>query len=118
MYGLPKDINLDFFLNKQLINISIGYHSLILNFDDYLSITVSSAIKCIDPNGLSLKGEDFRNMASTLAFQLTHTVVSVEGKEDGTLKLAFDNGRIIEIYDDSEMYESYVIKNDEQIIVV
>jgi hypothetical protein len=118
MHGLPSNVNLDFFIKKTFLQMCIGANDLILNFDNDVSITVTSSIGCLDSTGKIHKGEDFLKIAPILGLLLNCTVVSVKGDKSGTLKLEFDNGGKLEIYDDSEQYESYIIKNGEQIIVV
>lgn len=118
MYGLPHNIKLDFFVNTIFIQMCIGAHDLILNFDNNVSITITSSVACMVPNGNIQKETVFRNIASVLGLLLNHAVVSVNSNEAGTLKLEVDNGGMIEIYDDSKEFESYVIHNGEQIIVV
>ena len=118
MYGLPKNINFDFFLEKTLLQICIGAHDLIFNFDGNVSITIASSIGFSCSNSKLQKTNDFCQIASTIAVLINHTIASVEGDEAGTLTLKFDSGEIITIYDDSKEYESYTIKNQEQIIVV
>ena len=49
---------------------------------------------------------------------LNQTVAEAEGSEDGTLRLAFDTGETLTIYDDSAEYESYTIRHGERVIVV
>ena len=118
MYKLPKDIKLDFFIGKTLFSIDISVHSLIFRFDDGLTVTVMSSIGYVDSTGKTNQSENFCEIIATLVKLLNQSVVSAEGDESGTLKLEFDNGGKLEIYDDSKQFESYVIKNGEQIIVV
>ena len=118
MYGLPTNINLDFFLEKTLLQICIGAHDLILNFDGNVSVTITSSIEFSCSKCSFQKTNDFRRIASTIAVLINQTIVSVEGNEAGTLTLKFDSGGIVTIYDDSKEYESYTIKNQKQIIVV
>lgn len=118
MYKLPKNINLEFFLKKTLLQICIGAHDLIFNFDGDVRITITSSVGFSDSNTNVQKEDNFCKIASTVATLVNQTIVSVEGDESGTLKLNFDNGGRIIIYDDSEQFESYIIINGDQIIVV
>lgn len=118
MYKLPNGINLDFFVKKTLLQICVGVHDLIFNFDDDLAVTVTSSIGYVDSDGKSYQSDNFCEIIATLVKLLNHSVVYAKGEVSGTLTLKFDNGMEIAIYDDSEQYESYVINKGDQIIVV
>jgi hypothetical protein len=118
MYGLPHDINLAFFSGKTLLQVCIGAHDLILNFDDDVCVTVTSSVACMDSSNTMRRYDDFGAGASTLAALLNQTVVSAQGDEVGTLTLRFNNGGMLAVYDDSKEYESYTIKNGEHLIIV
>ena len=118
MHKLPKDMKLDFFVGKTLYNIDIALNELIFCFDDPLTVTVSSSIGYVDSACKIDQTENFCEIIATLVKLLSQSVVSVKGGETGTLKLEFDKGGSLQLYDDSEQYESYVIYNGEQIIVV
>ena len=118
MYGLPKDINLGFFSGKTLLQACFGFCDLILNFDGAVSVTVTSSIGTVDSSGRVQQHDDFRQVAAAVLVLLNQSVLSAEGNEAGTLTLQFDGGGMLAIYDDSRYYESYTIRNGEQMIVV
>ena len=118
MYGLPRDINLAFFNGKTLLQACFGANDIILNFDGNISITVTSSLGCMGSGGSIQQCDDFRQTAPSVLELLNQTVLTAEGDEAGTLTLKFDGGGMLAIYDDSKNYESYVINNGGQMIVV
>ena len=117
MYGFPSDIDLSFFQEKTLSQVCIGITDLILNFDDHVAITITSRIGWSDSNDKHDTYENFGNSAVVVNL-LGKKVISARGDANGTLSLLFGNGISFYIYDDSEQYESYVIKNGDKLIVV
>jgi len=118
MYGLPKGLSLEFLCGQTLLQVCVGAHDLILNFHDDVSVTVTSRIACAGPDGARHEYDDFRQAAPELMVFLNETIAKAEGSEDGTLRLAFDTGGTITIYDDSAEYESYTIRHGERVIVI
>lgn len=118
MYGLPSNVDLAFFKGKALLQVCIGAHDLILNFVGDISVTVTSSIGCTTSGGSIQQYDDFRRAAPAVITLLDHSVVLADGDEAGTLTLTFDGGGGLAIYDDSEQYESYTIKNGSKMIVV
>ncbi len=118
MYGLPHDVNLDFFEGKVLLQACFGAHDLILNFDGDVSVTVTSSIGWASPDGAIQRHDDFRQVAPQVLGLLNQPVTSATAVDAGTLSLHFADGSRLYVYDDSKEYESYTIKNGDQMIVV
>lgn len=118
MYGLQPNLDLSFFIGRELCSIHFAMHSLIFHFDDDVSVTVTSLVGCLTSNGDIQQYEDFRQAAPQVLMLLNQVVLSAEGDEAGTLTLKFDGGGALFIFDDSKEYESYTIMNRGQIIVV
>jgi hypothetical protein len=118
MYGLPADVNLDFFEGKVLLQACFGAHDLILNFDGDVNVTVTSSIGWASPDGSIQQYDDFRHSAPQVLGLLNQTVASATGLDAGTLSLQFADGSKLYVYDDSKEYESYAIRNGDQMIVV
>ena len=118
MYGLPIDIDLGFFSARTLIQVCIGAHDLILNFDGGVSVTVMSCIGVAGFKGTIRRHEDFRQAASVLVTLIDRTVASAQREGAGTLHLTFQGGGTLLIYDDTNEYESYVVTNGGQLLVV
>jgi hypothetical protein len=118
MYGLSKDVDLAFLKNKQLLQICIGSSEAILNFEDYLSITVMTAIHHEIGGRPIAAYEDSAASAVALCRFLACTIVDVQANESGMLRLTFSNGETLELRDDAPQYECYVIKHHEHQIIV
>lgn len=118
MYRLPADLDLSFLANKELFQVCFGAHDLILNFSDVVSISVTSCLGWVSSTGSRDIYEDFSKAAPALLTLLHDVVTSAHGDPAGTLSLKFRLGITLEIYDNSDRYESYLIKNGDQLIVV
>lgn len=118
MHRLPLDVDLSFFKGKPLFQVCIGANELILNFDDNVSVNVSSRIGFSGPLGSHDTYEELPRAAPAVVALLNDVVVAAEGDAKGTLTLTFRSGVKLEFYDTSERYESYLITNGDQQIVV
>ncbi len=118
MNPLPSGTNLDFFIGKTLDQVCIGANEVILNFGDYTSISIECDFLIQDQHAVRTPFEDSRSAASALAQLIAEAVQKVSSQEDGTLKVWFTRGDILEIYDTWEMYESYVIQHHDTFYVV
>lgn len=119
MYGLPKEMNLDFLVGQTLTQVCVGLHDLVLNFHGEVSITVMSRICLNDPHRRAVREyKDFRDSVNDLISILNRTIAVAKGSCDGTLDLEFESGEMLSVYDDSKEYESYIIRNSENVIVV
>lgn len=119
MYGLPRDIDLSFFCEKELIQVSVGLYDVQLHFHDSVSLSVQSRIEHTSKGILTFweQEETPPISASSLLTLLSSHVVSAHGIPDGTLILQFSNGDIVKVFD-SEGYEAYQINNKGQHIIV
>jgi hypothetical protein len=118
MYGLPTGLNLSFLHERSLLQLWVGLHEFILNFDQGVSITVTSSIGFELSDGPYRRYEDFREAVGIAATLLNERVTLAQGKSDGTLCLEFGDHRRVDVFDDSTQYESYTIRNQDQLIVV
>ena len=118
MYGLPANVNLDFFRGQRLIQVCIGANDCILRFDNGLSILITSAVGWMESDGTYRRSEDFRQAAVYLVGLLDRIVESARDASGGTLNVEFRDGGGLDIYDDSKQFESYVITCGSKQIVV
>ncbi len=118
MNPLPKGTNLDFLIGQTLGQVCLGANEVILNFSENTSITIESEFLVQDEHAVRTGFEDVRPTASALAKLIAEAVQKVSSQEDGTLKVWFTRGDILEIYDTWEMYESYVIQHHDTFYVV
>ncbi len=109
MHGLSQDVDVSFCVGQTLSQICFGPHDLILNFHAEKSATISiwSSIGCIGADGVSEKFVDLKKSADFVLHLLNLTVQSATIPANGTLSLGFEDGTYLEIYDDSDRYESY-----------
>ena len=118
MHGLPSDLDLDFIVHASLLQVCVGQNEVILRFDDEISITIESRFLIRDPQGHEATFEDAPRGAASLVSLLADSVIGVSGEEDGTLRLSFTKGGILEVYDSSKEYESYQIQHGQDIHAV
>ncbi|MEM1061239.1 MAG: DUF6188 family protein [Planctomycetota bacterium] len=118
MYGLSKDVDLSFLLDKDLIQVCFGLHDLMLHFDGGVEIALTSEVSCNVNGECSQRTADFQNVTKPLLALIGKTTVKVVGKADGTLSILFKDDNSVTIYDNSDRYESYTIKGGGGVIVV
>ncbi len=119
MYGLPKDIDLSFFLGKELEQIAFSPGQIQWFFSDGIHIGFSGEFSHSTQGKITVWDEDMPlvNAASVLSL-VGAKVVDVEALTDGTLTLRFSNSETIALYDNSEHYESYTIRHGDDLFVV
>lgn len=119
MYGLPENIDLSFFHGKVLQQVCIGYNEAILRFGDDVSITIETDIGHKSSAGeITALYKTIIPSAPMLASFMHSSIVKASAILPGTLALEFSNGEVLEVYDTSSQYESYIIKYGDKTIVV
>lgn len=118
MHGLPKNMDLSFIENKNVEQVCIGEHQIILHFDEYLSISIETSIYVSNDGNKPIEFAKLPEAAPVLCTLLGRCVRKAIGSPDGTLDLEFENGTRVVIHDDNERYESYQIKYGDKEIVV
>lgn len=118
MYGLDQTIDLSFLKSREVIQVAIGVWDFILNFDEEVSICVTSKWELISESHTFTWVSGAPKSASPSLNLLAATVDVVKGSPDGTLELRFSNGDVLFIYDDSKQFESYTITRPGETIVV
>ncbi|THJ23547.1 MAG: hypothetical protein CAF45_007670 [Nitrospira sp. CG24E] len=124
MYGLKPDVDLSFFVGRELTSVEVAPFNVQLNFDGpVLSPGVQSLVSLSVQNQIehSSKGvvnewdgdENMPLSAASLLGLLGSSVVSVQGDPDGTLTLEFSNGDVVMVFD-REGYEAYQIHNGDK----
>jgi len=104
-------------VGKTLFQICIGEHDLIFNFDEPVSISITSSIGLTLPESKEQTWEDFRQGIGFLVALLSQSVSSVSSSTDGTVILKFREGGVLKLYDSNKQYESYRIKGGNKPIV-
>ncbi len=117
MYKLASKIDLDIFKDKVLIQACFGENEIILSFDPNLSVLLTSSISCISASGDVRRYKSLKESSTDLVKMLGFSTKYATGNEAGTLTVKFENEEAIEIYDDSDQFESFIIKNGAEVIV-
>ena len=130
MYGLKPDVDLSFFVGKDLTQVAVGAFDVQFHFSgpmpasldiaqDTVSLAVQNQIEH-SSKGIVNEWDGDENMplsAASLLGLLGSSVVSVQGDPDGTLTLEFSNGDVVTVFD-CEHYEAYQICHGDQRIYV
>jgi hypothetical protein len=122
MHGLPKNLDLSFFLGKTLESISFVAFNIHFGFDSGVSITVMSSFQHQQKTDV----ENFRAgtiqslpvMHSALMTLLELQVTSATGDDEATLSLDFSDGQVLRFFEDTKMYEQYTFTDGENEYVV
>jgi hypothetical protein len=119
MYKLPKSFDGAFFIGRTLELQSFSFNAVLFAFDMNVSITVYSSLQ--HKFGQFDRSSTVQNVPLTesrLMQLVGHTLTSVEGDANGTLTVEFDNGHVVQVFDDSPDFESYIIFDGEAEIIV
>lgn len=128
MYGLNPNIDLSFFVGKELMQVAVGLADIQFDFSGpvlapgvqhVVALSVQSRIEH-DSKGVINEWDGDENSplsAASLLGLVGSSVSSVQGNPDGTLTLTFSNGDVVTVFD-NEGYEAYQICNGDQRIYV
>ena len=112
MYGVPQASDLSFLLQKELQQVCIGQHEIILHFCPDTSITLQCDYDVVSNHG---SGPDEK--VKLLVGLLGDRIVKVETEGRKTIVLHFSGKRLL-IHDNDANYESFVIVDPQHHIVV
>jgi uncharacterized protein DUF6188 len=118
MYGLRSDIDLNFLIGREVIQIAIGVYQIIFAFDEDTTLSVEAEFLYSDGRTESTWKPGASHIAASTVSLLGATVVSFERNESGTLELLFSNGHRLVVRDSSKEFESYHITRPGETIVV
>jgi hypothetical protein len=120
MYGFSPELDTNLFRNQRLNQVCFGQNDLILHFDEAIELgfTITSSIGTGKFSEEKFRSNDFKQHATTLLECLDKLTTSAEVVGEKALRIGFSNGYILEIYDDSDQYESLVICYSGKTIVV
>jgi hypothetical protein len=111
MYGLPKDLDLSFFVGKRLDTIAFAAYVIFFNFDDKISVSLSSSFQHQSRSDCEQCRlgvmQSVPVSQSTLMQLVGHSVVSAAGDNAGVLTLVFDDGQVLCFIEANVPYESY-----------
>lgn len=117
MYGLPCDIDLEFFVDRTLLQVCVGENEVQLHFDSGVSLMISCNVRTTR-GADSLMLDDIPELGRALTKWLGARVVSAAGDARGTLRLGWSDASTVEIFDTWDSYESYVVTHGARTIVV
>jgi hypothetical protein len=118
MYGLKNTIDLSFLLRASVSQIVVSLSALSIDFDKAVRLTIFSSFAVGLPGQPMSKFNGSTEDAPAL-FPLIGDVISeAKATASGGLQVIFESGSVLEIFDDSEQYESFSIANGDQLIVV
>ncbi len=119
MYKLPKGFDGAFFIGKTLELVSFSVNSVFFSFGENVSITVESSLLYREGAQDDLAEVQTVPIKESRLMQLVdHAVTRVHADEEGTLSLMFDNGHVLQLFDDSSNFESYSINDGSREIFV
>ena len=123
MYGLPKDIDLSFFVGNTLNVVSFAVNVIHLNFDGGVCINIESSFQHHQQHDVELHQigtlQSMHGIQASSLMQLAgHSVITAVGTEVGTLTLTFDHGHVLHCLDDLQGYECYNFTDGERLWVV
>jgi hypothetical protein len=120
MYGLPKNIDLNFLKGREVVQVAIGVFQIQFGFDEDAIIYAHSQFTLFDGHkDWTWTPEPSKVRVATRALRLLGAIVeNVQAHEDGTLILSFSNGNILTLIDNSMEYESYDITRRGEAIIV
>jgi hypothetical protein len=118
MYRLPASLDPSGLVGEELQQVCIGVSDLILKFEQPLSILVTSSVAITSALGEQRNFENLVDAGRSILDFLGATVTSAVAMEGRTLRLHFGARGTLDIFDDSDHYESYVIQRGDKITVV
>lgn len=118
MYGLKNTIDLSFLLTASVSQIVVSLSALSIDFDKAIRLTIFSTF-AVGLAGQPMTQFNGSTEDALALFPLIGDVISeAKATASGGLKVIFESGSVLEIFDDSEQYESFSIANGDQLIVV
>ena len=120
MYGLDKNVKLDFLAGKELAQVSVGAYQVILRFAGDIEISIEGLSDLADGNGTTthIHANSPQETARLLVL-LKETVGKATNRGDGSVLLTFSNGYSLLITDSNKNFESYQISrpsNDDIVV--
>jgi hypothetical protein len=111
MYKFKTDLNLSHLIKDELIQICIGENELIFNFHSNNSITILGEWSLINKECHEIdKCEEHSNRKAYYIHNLLGKKIEAYNiVNPSQLNLNFEGGYTLEIYDDSDQYESCLI---------
>lgn len=120
MYGLSPDTDLSPLNGCTLTFVGFGLYQLQLAFsgDENCDISVEGDFVVTTPEREpNTFGEAVAGAAALLPL-LGHSVTTAEVPSDGTTRVRFDDGSVVEVLDSKSQHESYQVNLGDRLLVV
>ena len=122
MYGLPKDLNLSFFVGKKLNSIMFVAFNIYFHIEGNVKIHLESTFqhqqkRDVDHGRVGIR-QSIPVSNTSLMSLLEQEVISASGDDDGTLCLSFSDGQVLRCFEDTKAYEAYSFTDGENLYVV
>jgi len=117
MYGLSSDQDLTFIVDRELVQVCVGRHDVILNLDG-ASIAIQTDVTFCESPSKEVHYEEITQMIPRLLDLLSAKILRASAVPPGTLQLEWSSGVTLKVHDSSKEYESYQIRGGDRLIVV
>jgi hypothetical protein len=120
MYGLSPETDLSPLTGSMLTFVGFGQYQLQLAF----SGDADSSVSIEGDYTVALRGDEPTTYSEAVAGAkallpiLGHTVTSATVPTDGTVRVVFDDGSVVEVLDSSSHYESYQVNLAGRLLIV
>ncbi len=109
MYGLNKNIDLSFLIDRQLEQVAIGLYQVQLRFDQDASISLECQFDHISNGESLITSKNLPSSASSFLQLIGSKIVRVENHGNGNIEIIFSDQSVVKVFDDQKSYESYQI---------
>jgi hypothetical protein len=108
MYGIPSDLNYSSMIGKFATQICVGQFDIQFTLGDFCFI-IQSPIQ-VYKDGIRIGGWDAASWPDSAFYDLMNVAVAkVDLPDNKTMRIAFENGLVAELADDSDRYETMQI---------
>jgi hypothetical protein len=118
MHGLPEDTDLTFFRGAALQQACVGQNEVILRLDPDIEVMVAGDIRMTSAAGVAQLSQTAPRSGCLLVSLLGRVVEAAHPEADGSMKLTWNSGEIVEVLDSFPEFESYTVRSGERVIVV
>ena len=118
MHGLKEDADLRFLVGRELIQLALGRYEFQLRFDGEASSSVQCVLRLRSGAATKTIRSDHPQESKELACIVGEKVSGVSITDQGALSIGFANGCELMLEDSNESFESYVIWNKGDFLVV
>jgi hypothetical protein len=118
VFGLPQGKDMSFLVERELIQVCIGLHQVILVFDGDISISLECEFYLTHGSEIGEEAKSSNSSKTALAKLLGSHITSVTNRGGRELGLFFSGGLCLRILDSNSDHESYQISLPTETIIV